>query len=73
MPLAAGAVLARNGRNLRNAFEQNAPYLFAGPPRAYPDIGALTIACSQRFDALKVWLTWKAYGGARRGGNLERS
>jgi L-2,4-diaminobutyrate decarboxylase len=64
MPLAAGAVLVRNGRHLRRAFEQNAPYLFAGPPRAYPDIGPFTIACSQRFDALKVWLTWKAYGDA---------
>ncbi len=62
MPLAAGAVLVREGRNLRRAFEQNAPYLFAGPPRKYPDIGPFTIACSQRFDALKVWLTWKAYG-----------
>jgi L-2,4-diaminobutyrate decarboxylase len=64
MPLATGAVLVRDGRNLRNAFEQNAPYLFAGPPRPYPDIGPFTIACSQRFDALKVWLTWKAYGDA---------
>jgi len=64
MPLAAGAVLLRDGSHLRRAFDQNAPYLFAGPPRAYPDIGPFTIACSQRFDALKVWLTWKAHGGA---------
>jgi L-2,4-diaminobutyrate decarboxylase len=63
MPLAAGAVLVRDGRNLRQAFEQNAPYLFAGPRRRHLDIGPFTIACSQRFDALKVWLTWKAYGG----------
>jgi L-2,4-diaminobutyrate decarboxylase len=64
MPLTAGAVLVRDGRDLRRAFEQNAPYLFAGAPRRYPDIGPFTIACSQRFDALKAWLTWKAYGGA---------
>jgi L-2,4-diaminobutyrate decarboxylase len=25
-------------------------------------LGQLTIACSQRFDALKVWLVWRVYG-----------
>lgn len=64
MPLAAGAVLVHDGRLLRNAFEQNAPYLFSGGKRDYPDIGQFTIACSQRIDALKTWLTWKAYSSA---------
>jgi len=64
MPLAAGAVLVRDGRLLRNAFEQNAPYLFSGGKREFPDIGQFTIACSQRIDALKTWLTWKAYSSA---------
>ncbi len=64
MPLAAGAVLVREGRLLRNAFEQNAPYLFSGGKREFPDVGQFTIACSQRTDALKTWLTWKAYSGA---------
>ncbi len=63
MPLAAGAVMVREGRNLRGAFEQNAPYLFSLSPREYPDIGPFTIACSQRMDALKTWLTWRAYSG----------
>lgn len=64
MPLAAGAVLVRDGRNLRNALEQHAPYLFGGAAREFPDIAQFTIACSQRFDALKTWLTWKAYSNA---------
>ena len=64
MPLAAGAVLVREGKLLRNAFEQSAPYLFSGATREYPDVGQFTIACSQRIDALKTWLTWKAYSGA---------
>jgi L-2,4-diaminobutyrate decarboxylase len=64
MPLCASAVMVREGRWLRRAFEQHAPYLFGGGKRAFPDIGQFTIACSQRFDALKTWLTWKAYSGA---------
>jgi L-2,4-diaminobutyrate decarboxylase len=64
MPLCSSIVLVRDGRNLRNALEQHAPYLFGGAKREFPDIGQFTIACSQRFDALKTWLTWKAYSGA---------
>ena len=64
MPLTASIVLLRNGRHLRAAFEQQAPYLFSAAPRELPDIGQFTIACSQRFDSLKTWLTWKAYSPA---------
>lgn len=71
MPLTAGAVLAREGRRLRAAFAQEAPYLFRsrrapGPTPAAAgggeDVGEFTIACSQRFDALKIWLVWETYG-----------
>jgi L-2,4-diaminobutyrate decarboxylase len=61
MPLTASVVLVRDGQFLRAAFEQDAPYLFSAAPRELPDLGQFTIACSQRFDALKTWLTWKAY------------
>jgi len=64
MPLTASAVLVRNGQHLRSAFEQHAPYLFSAAPRQFPDVGQFTIACSQRFDGLKTWLTWKAYSKA---------
>jgi len=64
MPLCSSVVLVRDGRCLRHAFEQHAPYLFGGGKREFPDIAQFTIACSQRFDALKVWLTWKAYSAA---------
>ncbi|MGH9534478.1 MAG: pyridoxal phosphate-dependent decarboxylase family protein [Terriglobales bacterium] len=64
MPLTAGAVLVRDGRRLRAAFSQYAPYLFRSLPGGAPDLAQFTLACSQRFDALKIWLTWKAYGGA---------
>lgn len=62
MPLTAGAVLVRAGARLRGAFEQNAPYLFSPVRRAIADVGPFTLACSQRFEALKVWLVWQAYG-----------
>jgi L-2,4-diaminobutyrate decarboxylase len=62
MPLAAGGVLVRDGTRLAEPLQEGAPYLF-GSKRRWSDIGQLTIACSQRFDALKVWLVWRAYGG----------
>lgn len=62
MPLTAGAVLVRAGTRLRGAFEQNAPYLFSPVRREVADVGPFTLACSQRFEALKVWLVWQAYG-----------
>ncbi len=71
MPLTAGAVLVRDGRHLRSAFEQHAPYLFGGAHKTYPNLGEMTIACSQRFDALKMWLVWKAYGAAFWGGIVD--
>ena len=61
MPLAAGGVLVRDGARLAEPLQEGAPYLF-GSKRRWPDLGQLTIACSQRFDALKVWLVWRVYG-----------
>jgi len=61
MPLSAGGVLVRQGARLAAALEEQAPYLF-GAERRWPDLGHLTVACSQRFDALKVWLPWRVYG-----------
>lgn len=62
MPLAAGGVLVRDGAHLLGPLQEQAPYLF-GSKRRWPDLGQLTIACSQRFDALKTWLVWRVYGG----------
>lgn len=62
MPLAAGGVLVRDGARLLAPLQEQAPYLF-GSTRRWPDLGQLTIACSQRFDALKTWLVWRVYGG----------
>jgi L-2,4-diaminobutyrate decarboxylase len=62
MPLSAGAVLVRRGAALRGAFEQHAPYLFRPYPAKVADVGPFTLACSQRFEALKIWLVWQAYG-----------
>lgn len=61
MPLSAGGVLVRDGRNLLHPLREQAPYLF-GSRRRWPDIGQVTIACSQRFDALKSWVVWRSYG-----------
>ncbi len=62
MPLSAGYVLVRDGALLHRTFEQDAPYLFSAVERDYPDVGRFTIACSQRFEALKVWMALGAYG-----------
>lgn len=72
MPLMAGLVLVRRGAFLRRAFSQHAPYLFRGSATApAPNVGEFTIACSQRFDALKIWLVGQAYGGAFWGSLIE--
>jgi len=62
MPLTAAGVLIRDGSRLRRTLAERAPYLFAAERRPWPDIGQLTIACSQRFDALKIWLVWQMHG-----------
>jgi L-2,4-diaminobutyrate decarboxylase len=61
MPLAAGGVLVRDGTQLLSPLQEQAPYLF-GSKRHWPDVGQITIACSQRFDGLKTWLVWRVYG-----------
>jgi len=61
IPLSAGGVLVRNGKHLHGTLQEQAPYLF-GSKRRWPDLGHITIACSQRFDALKTWIVCQAYG-----------
>lgn len=61
MPLSLGIVLVRQGEWLRRAFAADAPYLFHAE-RAGQDIGAMTIQCSKRADAVKLWLSLKSSG-----------
>ncbi len=61
MPLSLGTVLVRNGEWLRRAFAVDAPYLFHAE-RATHNLGELTIQCSRRADAIKLWLMLRAYG-----------
>jgi len=61
MPLSLGAILVRDGQWLRRAFEADAPYLFHAE-RESDNIGAVTIQCSKRADAIKLWLTLKMFG-----------
>jgi L-2,4-diaminobutyrate decarboxylase len=63
MPLSLGIVLVRDGNWLRRAFAADAPYLFQAE-RAGQDIGAMTIQCSKRADAVKLWLSLKMSGTA---------
>ena len=62
MPLTGAGVLVRDGSLLARPLAEQAPYLFAAERRPWPDIGQLAISCSQRFDALKIWLVWQIYG-----------
>lgn len=63
MPLSMGTVLVRNGEWLRRAFAVDAPYLFHAE-RASENIGEMTLQCSKRADALKLWLMLRAHGTA---------
>jgi L-2,4-diaminobutyrate decarboxylase len=61
MSLSLGVILVRDARWLRRAFEADAPYLF-NAERAGDNIGEVTIQCSKRADAIKLWLTLQMSG-----------
>jgi L-2,4-diaminobutyrate decarboxylase len=69
MPLSLGTILVRDGIWLRRAFEADAPYLFnAGSD----NIGEMTIQCSKRADAIKLWLVLRSHGPRVIADALER-
>jgi L-2,4-diaminobutyrate decarboxylase len=69
MPLSLGSILVRDGIWLRRAFEADAPYLFhAGSD----NLGEMTIQCSKRADAIKLWLLLRSRGTAPVVEALER-
>ncbi|HSY49978.1 MAG TPA: pyridoxal-dependent decarboxylase [Thermoanaerobaculia bacterium] len=61
MSLSLGVLLVRDGHWLRRAFEADAPYLF-NAERSGDNIGEVTIQCSKRADAIKLWLTLQMFG-----------
>lgn len=69
MPLSLGTILVRDGIWLRRAFEADAPYLFSGSSE---NLGEMTIQCSKRADAIKLWLILRAHGRAPIVEALER-
>jgi L-2,4-diaminobutyrate decarboxylase len=69
MPLSLGTILVRDGIWLRRAFEADAPYLFSGSSE---NLGEMTIQCSKRADAIKLWLILRGQGVAPIVGALER-
>jgi L-2,4-diaminobutyrate decarboxylase len=71
MPLSLGAIFVRHGEWLRRAFEADAPYLFHAE-RAGENLGELTIQCSKRADAIKLWLSLRLYGVAPFAEALEK-
>ena len=71
MPLSLGTVLVREGRWLRRAFAADAPYLFHAE-RAGDNIGEMTLQCSKRADAVKLWLMLRSQGTAPFAEALER-
>lgn len=71
MPLSLGVILVRNGIWLRRAFEADAPYLF-NAERLTDNLGELTIQCSKRADAVKLWLTLQTSGTAAIAAALDK-
>lgn len=61
MPLSFGVILVREGHWLRRAFQADAPYLF-NAERATDNLGEMTIQCSKRAEAVKLWLTLQTVG-----------
>jgi L-2,4-diaminobutyrate decarboxylase len=59
MPLSLGTVIVRDGIWLRRAFEADAPYLFHAGSE---NLGEMTIQCSKRADAIKLWLMLRSRG-----------
>lgn len=59
MPLSLGTILVREGIWLRRAFEADAPYLFHAGSE---NLGEMTIQCSKRADAIKLWLVLRSQG-----------
>ena len=64
-PLTSTALLFPNADVLKDCFDSGANYLFhphAGIPPETEDLGRYTPLCGKRFDALKLWILWNAYG-----------
>ena len=69
MPLSLGTILVRDGIWLRRAFEADAPYLFNA---SNENLGEMTIQCSKRADAIKLWLLLRSQGVAPIAEAMER-
>src|SRR5688572_12394628 len=73
MPLSLGTILVRDGIWLRRAFEADAPYLFHSLAGASSEnLGEMTIQCSKRADAIKLWLLLRSQGVAPIAEAIER-
>jgi L-2,4-diaminobutyrate decarboxylase len=65
MPLSAGMVLVREGKDMERAFAQSAPYLFHGAEsdvELSADLGKRSFQCSRRADVMKVWVALQRIG-----------
>lgn len=71
MPLSLGIVLVRDGQWLRSAFSVDAPYLFHRESAGL-NLGELTIQCSRRADAVKLWMTLRTVGEERLAAMLDQ-
>jgi L-2,4-diaminobutyrate decarboxylase len=71
MPLSTSALLVREESWLREAFLSDAPYLFHRD-REGLDLGAMTIQCSRRADAVKLWLALNTIGPGAIAEAMER-
>ncbi|HEX6161489.1 MAG TPA: aminotransferase class I/II-fold pyridoxal phosphate-dependent enzyme, partial [Thermoanaerobaculia bacterium] len=71
MPLSLGTILVRDGLWLRRAFEADAPYLFHATAES-ENLGQMTIQCSKRADAIKLWMLLRAHGTAPVAEALDR-
>lgn len=65
VPLTSSVLLTPDPRILREVFSSNANYLFHRQDEELDlaeDLGHYTVLCGKRFEALRLWLLFKAYG-----------
>lgn len=65
VPFEAACVLVRDGEHLLDTFSMVPPYLRTGQAAHGTDLMAYNLQLTKDFKALKIWMTFKAYGARR--------
>lgn len=62
MPLTCSVILTKEQNLLREAFDQDASYLYQETEEESLNHGRMSLQCGRRNDSLKLWAAWKRLG-----------